>query len=475
MLFVSFEFVVFFAAVLLVLRTTPWALRGPVLLGASLLFYTLWLPSYVLLLLATLLANYALLRGIARGAASGKRSRAYLIASITLTLALLGLFKYAALLLETAVPLLRLFGLHGSHALRPPALLLPLGISFYSFEVISVAVDVYRGRLPCPPLSRYLLFVTFFPHLIAGPIMRGPDLLPQLERGGVRSPELTRRGLWLLTSGLAKKTVLADFALAPFVNEVFTTPGVASAPVHLLALYSFAFQIYFDFSGYTDLARGLGCLLGFTLPENFAEPYLSRTPSELWRRWHISLSSWLRDYLYLPLGGSRGGAMATARNLLLTMLLGGLWHGAAYTFVVWGGLHGLLLCIERALGRSAHVDEHAPLRLRDAPRVLLVFHLTCLLWVPFRAPTLEVAWTLWRATFGGSCFVPWPVLQSAIVLGCCGLHLAERWVRPRLPALQAGVGRMALGPVLEGVVLGAVAAGAVLASGAGAEFIYFQF
>jgi len=472
MLFVSFEFVVFFCALLLVLRGTPWALRGGVLLGASLLFYTLWLPSYLLLLLGTLFANYALLCGIARGVARGVRPRAYLVASIALTLALLALFKYAALLIETALPVLGLFGVH---ALQPPLLLLPLGISFYSFEVISVAVDVYRGRLQCPPLARYLLFVTFFPHLIAGPIMRGPDLLPQLERGGTRSAELTRRGLWLLASGLGKKTLLADFALSPFVNEVFATPGVANAPTHMLAIYSFAFQIYFDFSGYTDLARGLGCLLGFNLPENFAEPYLSRSPSELWRRWHVSLSSWLRDYLFIPLGGSRGGALSTARNLMVTMLLGGLWHGASYTFVVWGGLHGLLLCLERLLGRSTTIDAHAPLRLRDAPRVLLVFQLTCLLWVPFRAPTLAVALSMWRGALFGSYLSGWPVLPSAIVLLCCALHGLERWLRPRVPALQARVAALAFGPALEGAVLGGVAAAAVMASGAGAEFIYFRF
>jgi D-alanyl-lipoteichoic acid acyltransferase DltB (MBOAT superfamily) len=467
MLFNSLQFAVFFVAVLALLRSVPWAARVHVLLGASLVFYALWLPSYLLLLVGTLAANYLLVRGMDRS----QRRRLYLIASISLTLGLLAVFKYAALVVETALPFLR-------HARLPtppvPELLLPLGISFYSFEIISLSVDIYRRRQPCPSFARYALFVTFFPHLIAGPIMRGYELLPQLAQGGAHSPERTRRGAWLIACGVVKKTILADYLLAPFVNDVFSEPGAASAPLHLLAVYSFAFQIYCDFSGYTDMARGLACMLGFELPHNFLEPYLSRSASEFWQRWHISLSRWLRDYLYIPLGGNRSSRLRTALNLMLTMLLGGLWHGASWTFVVWGGLHGLLLMLERLLGVD-RVATAAPLRLRDLPRIVCLFHVVCGIWVAFRAPTLSAAVTIWKTLLTGSYRVSWPVLPCAVVIACAGLHAAERAMHGRLPHWRNRVAQSLWGPAFEGAALGVVLMAAVVVSGAGAEFIYFQF
>jgi D-alanyl-lipoteichoic acid acyltransferase DltB (MBOAT superfamily) len=466
MLFNSFEFALFFAALLGVLRCVPWRARLPVLLLSSLLFYTLWIPSYLLLLLATLLVNYALLRVMQRSA----RPRRYLIASIAFTLGLLLLFKYAALAVETAAPLLALVSRSRP---RPPSLLLPLGISFYSFEIISLSVDVYRGKRALPSFARYALFVTFFPHLIAGPIMRGDELLPQFDSGGEPTRERTRRGAWLIASGLAKKTIFADYLLAPFVNDVFAEPGVASGAAHLLAVYSFAFQIYFDFSGYTDMARGLACVLGFELPHNFQEPYLSRSASEFWRRWHISLSRWLRDYLYIPLGGNRSGPMRTGINLLLTMLLGGLWHGAGWNYVVWGGLHGLLLMVERAFGRAAPASE-APLRARDLPRIVVIFHAVCWMWVAFRAPTLAAAVLIWKALLLGG-YTSVPVLPAVVVAISAALHLAERGLHARLPRLRDRVATSAWGPALEGAALGAILSASIVCSGAGAEFIYFQF
>jgi D-alanyl-lipoteichoic acid acyltransferase DltB (MBOAT superfamily) len=316
--------------------------------------------------------------------------------------------------------------------------------------------------------------VTFFPHLIAGPIMRGYELLPQLAQGGAHSPERTRRGAWLIACGVVKKTILADYLLAPFVNDVFAEPGAASAPLLLLAVYSFAFQIYCDFSGYTDMARGLACMLGFELPHNFLEPYLSRSASEFWQRWHISLSRWLRDYLYIPLGGNRSGRLRTALNLMLTMLLGGLWHGAGWNFVVWGGLHGLLLMLERLFGVD-RVDTAAPLRLRDVPRIVCLFHLVCGIWVAFRAPTLSAAVTIWKTLLTGSYRESWPVLPCAVVIACAGLHVAERAMHGQLPRWQNRVTQSLWGPAFEGAALGVVLMAAVVVSGAGAEFIYFQF
>jgi D-alanyl-lipoteichoic acid acyltransferase DltB (MBOAT superfamily) len=468
MLFNTAQFAIFFTAVLLVYRCLPRRGRNAWLLGCSLLFYFLWIPSYLLLLLVEIGVNFALLRAMLRSS----RPRVFLVASIVFTLGLLAFFKYAAFLLESAVPLSE--GLLG-HAPPLPEVLLPLGISFYSFQILALQIDSFRGTIEPPrSLARYALFVAFFPQLIAGPILRGHEFLPQLERGGHLESERTRRGLWLIAAGLAKKAILGDYLLAPFVNEVYGNPGVASAPVQLLATYGFAFQIYFDFSGYTDMARGMACLMGFDLPFNFQEPYLSRNPAEFWRRWHMTLSRWLRDYLYIPLGGNRRGALRTYANLLVTMLLGGLWHGAGWNFVIWGGLHGLLLVVHRRFGRRPQRVEGA-FRAGDVLRVFLFFHAVCLLWVFFRAPDFGDALRILERIFTGSYLGDWPILPTLVVGLCVALHVLERIVRLRLPRIRAALGEGAFGGAIEGLALGAIAALAIATSGVGAEFIYFQF
>jgi D-alanyl-lipoteichoic acid acyltransferase DltB (MBOAT superfamily) len=400
------------------------------------------------------------------------RPRIFLVASIVFTLGLLAFFKYAAFLVENTAPLTQ-----GPLGYAPPLpeVLLPLGISFYSFQILALQIDSFRGAIEPPrSLARYALFVAFFPQLISGPILRGHEFLPQLERGGRLEPERTRRGLWLIASGLLKKAILGDYLLAPFVNEVYGNPGVASAPVQLVATYGFAFQIYFDFSGYTDMARGMACLLGFELPFNFREPYLSRNPAEFWRRWHTTLSRWLRDYLYIPLGGNRRGPARIYANLLLTMLLGGLWHGAGWNFVIWGGLHGLLLSVHRRLRRHP-TDAERSFTPGDIPRVFALFHAVCLFWVFFRAETFGDALLILEKLLTGSYGVAWPVLPTAVVALCFGLHAAERGLRPRLPRIREWLGQGAFGGAIEGLALGAIAALAIAASGVGAEFIYFQF
>lgn len=355
MLFNSYSFAIFFLAVLGVTRALPGRHRSSFLLGASLLFYFFWIPVYLVLLLFAIGVNYGLVRLLAHAA----HKRWAVAASVIFPIGLLAYYKYAAFLVASFLPLSNLL-IDGEFDL--PGVLLPLGISFYTFQIVALNIDIYRGKIePIESLREYALFVCFFPQLIAGPILRGSQLLPQIHEGGAPSPDRTRRGLWLITVGLAKKVLIADVLLAPFVDRVFAAPGFASAPEHLLAVYSFAFQIYFDFSGYTDMARGLALLLGFELPLNFKEPYLSRNPAEFWRRWHITLSEWLRDYLYIPLGGNRRGVSRTRVNLLLTMLLGGLWHGAAWNFVIWGGLHGLLLAAHRAMAGGIAV-EHSVIR-----------------------------------------------------------------------------------------------------------------
>jgi alginate O-acetyltransferase complex protein AlgI len=468
MLFNSLSFAVFFAVFYAAYRAAPPRARQPLLLGASLLFYALWIPIYLLQLLAVIGANWLLLRAILRG----PRPRAALAASLVLTLGLLAFFKYANFSVAALAPLLgALFG----RAPELGAILLPLGISFYSFNVLALAIDAARGQLArLPSLSHYALFVTFFPHSIAGPILRGPEFLPQLEQGAAFSRERSRRGLWLLASGVAKKVVLGDFLLAPFVQDVFADPGVAGAPAHLLALYGFAFQIYFDFSGYTDMARGLACLLGYELPVNFLEPYLSRSPAEFWRRWHITLSRWLRDYLYIPLGGNRHGGGRTAANLLATMLLGGLWHGAGWNFLLWGGAHGALLVLHRFSGGRAP-QQLPPLAWRDAPKIFVTFHAVCLPWVFFRAKDVDDAFAFFGGLFGGTLLETWPVLPSSVIALCAVLHLGERWARTRVWRLRERLGAGPAGALVEGLAFGALAALAVASSGTGAEFIYFQF
>ena len=473
MLFGTAQFALFLAALLLMLRVLPRRAWNGTLLGASLLFYTLWIPAYLPLLLLDIGVNYALLKRMLAAAPGSRARRGLLGCSVVFSLALLLYFKYAVFLLENALPLLSTLGAAG---LEAPEILLPLGISFYTFQIISLSVDSYRREsdaLPVGGIGRYGLYIAFFPQLIAGPILRGSQLLPQLAAGAQPNPERRRRGIWLLASGVAKKIVLADFLLAPLVDSVFASPGVGNSYFHWVAVYAFAFQIYFDFSGYTDMARGIACWIGFELPENFLEPYLSRDPSEFWRRWHITLSSWLRDYLYIPLGGSRAGSARTYTNLLSTMLLGGLWHGAAWNFVIWGGIHGAMLMLHRALG--GRTDPETPLGLRDAPRIFLWFNLVTLAWVFFRAPTLPDAWLFLEGMFGAGEGTGWPVLQTGIVLACLGLHVVERVVRERQPELRAALTRPFWGPALQGAVLGSVVGLAIAVAGASGEFIYFQF
>jgi len=436
------------------------------LLVASLTFYAMWVPVYVSLLLLDVLINYALLRRMQ----SGKKPRRWLIVSVVFSLSVLAYFKYAFFLAESAAPLFRALGLSN---VSPPEILLPLGISFYTFQMIGLQVDVYRKRATPPRgFGEYLLFLAFFPQLIAGPILRGSELFPQLRRCGRPDSVQIHRGLWLICWGLAKKVILADSLLAPFSDRAFANPGIGSAPEHLLAVYSFSFQIYFDFSGYTDIARGIGLLLGFELPKNFREPYLSRNPSEFWRRWHITLSEWLRDYLYIPLGGNRKGKRRMLLNLLLTMVLGGLWHGASWNFVFWGGVHGILLVAHRLVAR-VRIDEGEQVRFREVPACIATFHLVSFAWIPFRAESFEDAFqfgaALFREGYGGA----WPAFQCVVVLVCVALHPIERLARTTRGEITGVQSRAIL--VAQGLAMGVLLALALVFGGVGGEFIYFQF
>ena len=464
MLFNSLQFAVFFLCVLALHRAAPAGRRNGVLLGASLFFYFCWVPAYLVLLVAEASVNYALLRGMA----GSSRPRLWLATSVVASLGVLASFKYGAFFATEVSPLI-------GWGLPAPDWILPLGISFYTFQMIALVVDTYRGRIePVERYSEYLLFVAFFPQLVAGPIVRGSELLPQIRKRGEPNRERSRRGGWLLASGALKKIVLGDFLLAPFVDFAFENPSGTSAPIRLLGLYSFAFQIYFDFSGYTDMARGMALLLGFELPRNFLEPYLSRNPSEFWRRWHITLSRWLRDYLYIPLGGNREGQARLLANLLITMTLGGLWHGAGWNFVIWGALHGALLVGHRLITGSPASSLPREAAPRDILRILALFHSVGLLWVFFRSATPHDAIEYLDTLFTGDYTSGWPIAQVLIVFLCAGLHVLERFVRKRAPALRVRLDTR-LGGAIEGTAFGVVLALAFWVGGSGEAFIYFQF
>jgi len=381
----------------------------------------------------------------------------------------LSVFKYWNFAADSFASLFALAGLHvGATHLR---LVLPFGISFFTFETMSYTIDVYRRDLP--PSDRYLdylLFVCFFPHLVAGPIVRPHQMLPQLAARPTADPDVQARGLWLIGTGLAKKIAIGDFLAANLVGRAFGNPERYSSVELVVATYAYAIQIYCDFSGYTDVAIGSALLFGYRLPDNFNAPYTSKSLQEFWHRWHISLSTWLRDYLYVPLGGSRHGAYKTYRNLMITMVLGGLWHGASWNFVIWGALHGMGLGATRIWQRARKGHPTRP--FGSIWRVIATFHFVCFAWIFFRAPTLGHAWLMLeriaRGTLG-TANLGWKV-QGLLVFGF-GLHFApRRWVDDarelfvRIPA-----------PV-QGVVLAAAAYGLHLAAGAKAEpFVYGQF
>ena len=325
--------------------------------------------------------------GHLHGSSDPRRRKLLLLLSVSVNLGILGFFKYFNFFVDSTANLLTGAGLEAN--LPTLKIILPVGISFYTFQTLSYTIDIYRRRLePVRDFVDFALFVSFFPQLVAGPIERARNLLPQIARARDLNREGVVSGLNLILIGYFKKVAIAD-TLAPIVEQAFADPTGQSSGALLSGLYAFAFQIYGDFSGYTDIARGVSRLLGFELMENFQAPYLSRSITEFWRRWHISLSSWLKDYLYISLGGNRGGRFRTYRNLFLTMFLGGLWHGAAWTFVAWGAVHGTYLAIHKMLLGERRPDLSWPRTalgwLADLGKMFLTFHLVCFTWILFRA------------------------------------------------------------------------------------------
>ena len=386
MLFNSLEYFVFLAASLLVYYAIPHRGQTIWLLAASYAFYGFWDWRFLSLLLASTVIDFFAARAIERARQAGRpnRMRLALGTSLSANLLFLGFFKYFGFFVESAQAAARTLGVELS--VTTLHIILPVGISFYTFQTMSYTFDVYRGRIkPAGDLLEFGLFVAFFPQLVAGPIERATSLLPQIQRPRVVTQSDWDEGLFLLFVGLFRKVVIADTAGA-LADEYFAAPGEYTSFQLWCGLVLYSFQIYNDFAGYSDMARGSARLLGFKLVRNFQHPYFALTPSDFWRRWHISLSCWLRDYLYIPLGGNRHGWLRTQRNLMLTMLLGGLWHGASWNFVFWGGLHGTYLVIHHALQGKERVDAEQLPAWRALAQGVFLFALVTFTWLFFRSP-----------------------------------------------------------------------------------------
>jgi alginate O-acetyltransferase complex protein AlgI len=486
MLFNTLEYAFFLPAVVvayyrLPARAAPW-----VLLLASYLFYATWDVGFVPLIVALTLLNYVVGLGLNQLRARPPARTGLLVLGVALDLGVLGFFKYIAFLLENLAAVVGWIGV--PLALPTASPILPLGLSFFTFEFIHYLVDVQRGQPPVRSIVGFALFAAFFPTQVAGPIKRFEDFLPQIQQRTTFDWTRIGVGAGLVIVGLFKKMALAD-NLAPTVAAGFARVapdgGGLILPDAWLVILGFALQIYFDFSGYTDIGRGSALLLGYRVPENFRRPYFAANISEFWRRWHISLSTWLRDYLYIPLGGNR---RHRARNLLLTMVLGGLWHGANWTFVIWGGLHGLLL-VGHWTTRS-----HWPARFSSPARPFaiagavvtwaLTLAVVCCAWVFFRAVNLEQAMALLRAMAGWTPGAP-PLLTSqraialVIIGGTFSVEALQEWRERRAATLAPRSSIEARGwwPLevrAAGYAL-LLALTLILQPRVGAPFIYFQF
>jgi alginate O-acetyltransferase complex protein AlgI len=386
MSFNSIYFPLFLLIVGLLYFTSPKKAQNTILLLGSFVFYGWWDWRFLFLMGGTIFLNYYI--GIRIEEAKTKRSRdSYLLLSLLICLGALGYFKYANFFADGFTRLLSSAGLKVDSVTLN--VILPVGISFYTFQALSYVIDIKRGAIKASRnLIDFALYVSFFPQLVAGPIERASHFLPQVESARPFRWRNLRIGAWLILLGYFKKAVVADNC-AVLANSVFNSPEEADGFLTMLGVYAFAFQIYGDFSGYSDIARGLARWFGFDLMVNFRRPYFSKSPQDFWQRWHISLSSWLRDYLYIPLGGNRKGAIRTYVNLATTMLLGGLWHGANYNFILWGGYQGMLLIVHRFFARKNMFLSLVPRSISSMLWILTFFHITCVGWVFFRVNSVR--------------------------------------------------------------------------------------
>jgi D-alanyl-lipoteichoic acid acyltransferase DltB (MBOAT superfamily) len=482
MLFHTWVFFVFFLIVypvyLLVRRNNR--LMNIWLMIASYTFYGWWNPWYLLLLFGTSAIDYLMVLLMER---NQRTRKLWLIISLVSNFGFLGYFKYSGFITENLNTFLAQLGLATKlpdPAAYPNAMLallgvpedhfftrviLPIGISFHTFQSMSYTIDAYKGVIQTErSFVRFLTFVSFFPQLVAGPIERASNLLPQLQR----TPKISRQditdGLSLFLVGFFKKVALADY-LAKYVDPVYGNPGQFKAPALVLATVAFGWQIYFDFAGYTDMARGVARVMGFRMMLNFNNPYAATGLGDFWNRWHISLSTWFKDYLYFPLGGSRHGKARTYLNMFLTMVISGIWHGAAWTFVIWGGLHAMGRCLTREMEQTEFYQERVPRLVKQ----LLVFTFVMFTWIFFRAQSLTDAWLIISRIFTTGWADPrFPLVMAVLILAV--------WVYQLLYTSRTTLGRLIdVASVRVGLAALMIAYLAIVAQPSTKQFIYFQF
>lgn len=501
MLFNSYTFIIFFVIVLLVHHLPlVWKVKKVNLLLASYLFYAVWNPPFIILLWISTLIDYVVGKSLFYEEKKLRRNL-WLLVSLIGNLGMLGYFKYGTFLLDNFVALMSAIGIE----YHPPSpdIILPIGISFYTFQTLSYTIDMYRKQMPPEKsLLDFSLFVTFFPQLVAGPIVRPSELLPQFKVPHQATMRQFTSGLFLLTLGLFMKVVLADSMLSNPADLVFGDPRPLATLDAWLGVLAFSGQIFFDFGGYSTCAIGIASCLGFTLPDNFRYPYAAIGFSDFWRRWHITLSTWLRDYLYIPLGGNRHGNTRTYMALMTTMLLGGLWHGASWTFVVWGALHGTYLCIERLIrprktrtitvtadNITAGADDTPPIVTSNASfapaflrfknvqlfmTAMLTFFLVNIAWVFFRAQDFGTAGRLLGSMFGlidngAPVLTMLAVVKVSVIIV---LLVISHWLMRNTGVLQVA---QKINWIILGIVWAMMLVLLILSQESSSSFIYFQF
>jgi alginate O-acetyltransferase complex protein AlgI len=496
MLFNSYTFIAFFI-VMLALHNLPfsWRTKKINLLLASYLFYAAWNPPFILLLWLSTVVDFFVGRALYHQENKSKK-KLLLVISLIGNLGMLCFFKYGTFLLENFVNLVSLVGIDFHPA--KPNIILPAGISFYTFTTLCYTIDMYKKKSePVKSMLDFSLFVTFFPHLVAGPIVRPAQLVPQFETPRSATQKQLMQGLLLLSLGLFMKVVLADSMLSSPANTVFSAQQPLPALDAWMGVLAFSGQIFFDFAGYSTCAIGVASCLGFVLPENFLFPYAATGFSDFWRRWHITLSAWLRDYLYIPLGGNRNGKFKTYINLMITMLLGGLWHGANWTFVVWGALHGLYLCVEKLiqdtrknnalrLQMANSYKEEVMVKGYMAPRflnkvyssnfllALFTFFLVNVTWVFFRAADFTTAWNLLSSMFGqvkngAPLLTTLAIVKVAVIIS---LLVISHWFMRNTRVLNVA---QKMKWWMLGTVWAAMVILIILSQESSSSFIYFQF
>lgn len=471
MLFNSFIFWIFFFVVIAIYRQLSHGPQNRLLLLASYIFYGFWDYRFLSLIFISTVIDFFAAQKIVT-ARDEKKKKSWLLVSIAFNLGMLGFFKYWNFFIGEFSDALVLLGFSASTPMLD--VVLPVGISFYTFQTMSYTIDVYRGKTdPTDKFLDFALYVSFFPQLVAGPIERSSHLLPQITLKRKTNGHDFSEGFYHVLTGLFKKVVIAD-NMAPLVNTIFSRPiSDLTGPEIIMGVYAFAFQIYGDFSGYSSIAKGIAHWMGFDLMWNFKNPYFSSSPSEFWTRWHISLSSWLRDYLYIPLGGNRGGLKKTFRNLMVTMCLGGLWHGAGWTYILWGFYHGVLLVVYHALEGRKSAETKSVNRISKLVRTFLFFNLIAVSWLFFRAESMGQIGDMMFLVFSDFTVTAFTMYGAAmIIFFVMPLMLLEYWTERSGNMLVVLERSWKIRFVVYSYFIGMIIIFPPLIS---QEFIYFQF